>query len=119
MSFLELSFTGITRVGSEPFNPPKLIPNGTPPPSYPAGTLIPGNPPIASTVAMAGPGVTTASNRSSSTTFSNPSFVSFAKFNRAAFCTSPIPFVASAARKISWPKTSSSSCTTMIRIDSE
>uniref|UniRef100_A0A199UBL0 Uncharacterized protein n=1 Tax=Manihot esculenta TaxID=3983 RepID=A0A199UBL0_MANES len=36
--------------GSVPFNPPKQMPKGNPVVSYPAGTVIPGYPPIAKTV---------------------------------------------------------------------
>ncbi|GAY66535.1 hypothetical protein CUMW_249450 [Citrus unshiu] len=48
--------------GSEPFNPPKQMPKGSPSPAYTAGTLIPGNPPTARSVETAYPGVTNASS---------------------------------------------------------
>lgn len=92
--------------GSVPLSPPKLMPKGTPSVSYPAGTLIPGNPPIARTGAISERGVTRASSLFTVIAFSNPSLESFAKFNNAAFSVLPIPFVACAARKISWPNSS-------------
>jgi hypothetical protein len=96
--------------GSEPFSPPKDMPKGTPLLSYPAGTLIAGNPQIAKTGAATALGVTNASNMLSLIIFSNPSLDSFAKLSNAAFSLLPIPFVAWAARNISWPNSLIISC---------